>query len=70
METDGLPTPDSVIFGEIQLLLAEKRPALASPRARKRALRRSGNQFKPKRLTPPSRQLRRGKQSRHHSAQN
>ena len=24
METDGLPTPDNVIFGEIQVLLAEK----------------------------------------------
>jgi hypothetical protein len=32
METDGLPTPDSVIFGEIQLLFAEKRTALASMR--------------------------------------
>jgi uncharacterized membrane protein YidH (DUF202 family) len=32
METDGLPTPDTVIFGEIQLLLAEKRTALASLR--------------------------------------
>jgi hypothetical protein len=29
METDGLPTPDNVIFGEIQVLLAEKRTALA-----------------------------------------
>src|SRR6516225_5022082 len=32
METDGLPTPDNVIFGEIQVLLAEKRTALASLR--------------------------------------
>ena len=32
METDGLPTPDNAIFGEIQLLLAEKRTALASLR--------------------------------------
>ena len=32
METDGLPTRDSVIFGEIQVLLAEKRTALASLR--------------------------------------
>jgi hypothetical protein len=32
METDGLPTPDSVIFGKIQLLFAEKRTALASLR--------------------------------------
>jgi hypothetical protein len=31
-ETDGLPTPDTVIFGEIQVLLAEKRTALASLR--------------------------------------
>ena len=31
-ETDGLPTRDSVIFGEIQVLLAEKRTALASLR--------------------------------------
>jgi len=29
METDGLPTPDNVIFGEIQVLLTEKRTALA-----------------------------------------
>jgi len=28
METDGLPTPDNMIFGEIQVLLAEKRTAL------------------------------------------
>jgi len=28
----GLPTPDNVIFGEIQVLLAEKRTALASLR--------------------------------------
>src|SRR6266571_3790026 len=32
METDGLPTRDSVIFGEIQVILAEKRTALASMR--------------------------------------
>jgi uncharacterized membrane protein YidH (DUF202 family) len=32
METDGLPTRDSVIFGEIQVLLAEKRTALAALR--------------------------------------
>jgi hypothetical protein len=32
METEGLPTPDNVIFGEIQVLLAEKRTALASLR--------------------------------------
>ena len=30
MEANGLPTPDNVIFGEIQVLLAEKRTALAS----------------------------------------
>ena len=29
-ETDGLPKLDSVILGEIQVLLAEKRTALAS----------------------------------------
>jgi len=32
METDGLPKVDNVIFGEIQVLLAEKRTALASSR--------------------------------------
>ena len=32
METDGLPTPDNIIFGEIQVLLAEKRTGLASLR--------------------------------------
>ena len=32
MEADGLPTPNNVIFGEIQVLLAEKRTALASLR--------------------------------------
>ena len=32
METDELPTRDSVIFGEIQVLLAEKRTALAALR--------------------------------------
>src|SRR5207302_4767495 len=32
METDGLPKLDNVIFGEIQVLLAEKRTALASLR--------------------------------------
>ena len=32
METDRPPTPDNVIFGEIQVLLAEKRTALASLR--------------------------------------
>jgi uncharacterized membrane protein YidH (DUF202 family) len=31
-ETSGLPMRDSVIFGEIQVLLAEKRTALASLR--------------------------------------
>jgi uncharacterized membrane protein YidH (DUF202 family) len=31
-QTDGLPTRDSVIFGEIQVLLAEERTALASLR--------------------------------------
>ena len=31
-ETGGLPSRDSVIFGEIQVLLAEKRTALASLR--------------------------------------
>src|SRR5256885_16899496 len=30
METNGLPKLDSVIFGEIQVILAEKRPAIAS----------------------------------------
>jgi hypothetical protein len=33
-ETSGLPTPNNVIFGEIQVLLAEKRTALASLRTR------------------------------------
>jgi uncharacterized membrane protein YidH (DUF202 family) len=32
METNGLPKLDDVIFGEIQVLLAEKRTALASLR--------------------------------------
>jgi uncharacterized membrane protein YidH (DUF202 family) len=32
METDGLPTPDNIIFGAIQVLLAEKRTALAGLR--------------------------------------
>ena len=32
MEENGLPKLDSVIFGEIQVLLAEKRTALASLR--------------------------------------
>jgi hypothetical protein len=32
METNELPMPDNVIFGEIQVLLAEKRTALASLR--------------------------------------
>jgi uncharacterized membrane protein YidH (DUF202 family) len=31
-ETNGLPTPDTVVFNEIQVLLAEKRTALASLR--------------------------------------
>ena len=31
-ETNGLPTQDNVIFGEIQVLLAEKRTALSSLR--------------------------------------
>ncbi len=30
METDGLPNPDNLMFGEIQVLLAEKRTALAA----------------------------------------
>ena len=33
METNGLPTPDTIVFNEIQVLLAEKRTALASLRA-------------------------------------
>ena len=32
VETNGLPKLDSVIFGEIQVILAEKRTALASLR--------------------------------------
>jgi uncharacterized membrane protein YidH (DUF202 family) len=32
MEENGLPKPDDIIFGEIQVLLAEKRTALASLR--------------------------------------
>ena len=32
METNGLPKLDSMIFGEIQVILAEKRTALASLR--------------------------------------
>jgi uncharacterized membrane protein YidH (DUF202 family) len=32
MESDASPAPDDVIFGEIQVLLAEKRTALASLR--------------------------------------
>jgi uncharacterized membrane protein YidH (DUF202 family) len=32
MEMDELPTPDNAIFGEIQVLLAEKRTALAALR--------------------------------------
>src|SRR5207302_2660915 len=32
METDGLPKLDNVIFGEVQVVLAEKRTALASLR--------------------------------------
>ena len=32
METDGPPTPNNVIFDEIQVLLAEKRTTLASLR--------------------------------------
>ena len=32
METDGLPTPDTIVFNDIQVLLAEKRTALASLR--------------------------------------
>ena len=39
METDGLPAPDNMIFGEIQVLLAEKRTALAAPAHRYRRLR-------------------------------
>ncbi len=33
LETNGLPKLDSVIFGEIQVILAEKRTAQASLRA-------------------------------------
>src|SRR5881275_91947 len=32
METDGVPKPDNIIFGEIQVLLAEKRTSLAGLR--------------------------------------
>jgi uncharacterized membrane protein YidH (DUF202 family) len=32
MEENGLPGPDNIIFGEIQVLLAEKRTALAGLR--------------------------------------
>src|SRR4029077_17264618 len=32
METSGLPNPNNLIFGEIQVLLAEKRTALAGLR--------------------------------------
>lgn len=32
MESDALPAPDNVIFGEIQVLLAEKRTSLAALR--------------------------------------
>src|SRR5438270_9511461 len=32
METNGLPKPDDIIFGEIQVLLAEKRTALSGLR--------------------------------------
>ena len=32
MEENGLPKPDDIIFGEIQVLLAEKRTALAAMR--------------------------------------
>jgi uncharacterized membrane protein YidH (DUF202 family) len=32
MEENGLPKPDDIIFGEIQVLLAEKRTALAGLR--------------------------------------
>jgi uncharacterized membrane protein YidH (DUF202 family) len=32
IETDGLPKLDNIIFGEIEVLLAEKRTALASLR--------------------------------------
>jgi uncharacterized membrane protein YidH (DUF202 family) len=32
LEENGLPGPDNIIFGEIQVLLAEKRTALASLR--------------------------------------
>ena len=32
MEADGLQTPNNVIFGEIQVLLAKKRTALGSLR--------------------------------------
>jgi len=32
MTTDGAPAPDAIIFNEIQVLLAEKRTALASLR--------------------------------------
>jgi len=33
METDGLPKLDNVIFGEIQVLLAEKRTELLNANA-------------------------------------
>ena len=32
MEENGLPGPDNIVFGEIQVLLAEKRTALAGLR--------------------------------------
>jgi hypothetical protein len=35
-ETNGLPTPDTIVFNEIQVLLAEKRTALASLRTYRR----------------------------------
>ena len=39
MEADGLRTPNNVIFGEIQVLLAEKRTALAALRTGNRRVR-------------------------------
>jgi hypothetical protein len=38
METDGLPTRDSAIFGEIQVLLAENPAAISHLRGLSRAV--------------------------------
>jgi len=43
MEADGLPTPNNVIFGEIQVLLAEKRTAQASECAQQARKPTGGN---------------------------